>query len=87
MNKNCEKSGNALYMLILGYIVIFIISNIIIDRIYAPKKQEETVYEEEQEYFYRDLKQYYSVSNSTNIYILVIYMIVVITYMVYYKCK
>ena len=89
MNKNCGKSGNVLYMLILGYVVIFIISNKIIDHVYAPKKQEETVMEEEQEnvYSYTELIQYNKASKTININILGIYLIMLMTYMIYYKCK
>lgn len=87
MNKNCGKSGNALYVLMLMYIVTFVILNIIIDRVYSTEKV--TIVSEEQYLLteHKELKKYYSVSTSINIYILVIYIIMVTTYMAYYKCK
>ena len=86
MNKNCGKSGNALYVLMLMYIVTFVILNIILDRIYSPEKV--TIVSEEQVFTeHKELKKYHSASTSINIFILVIYIIMVITYMAYYKCK
>ena len=86
MNKNCGKSGNALYVLILMYIVTFVISNVIIEHVYAPKKVT-IVYEDQVFTEYKGRDRYYKVSTLTNICTVVIYMIIVITYMTYYKCN
>ena len=86
MNKNCGKSGNALYVLMLMYIVTFVISNVIIEHVYAPKKVT-IVYEDQVFTEYKGRDRYYKVSTLTNICTVVIYMIIVITYMTYYKCN